>query len=233
MRQPGTRQPRSAPPRIAGLTMARIVDAALQLVDADGADGLQMRALATRLGVAQSALYKHVPGKDALLEALLERVLGDFDTDIDPDLSWRDQLTELAHRFRAALHAHSGLAGLLKTHDPLGENSTRTLDAWARALLRAGLSEEEAGHAWFTLVHYVIGFEATWAFDGRNVTRAFDPEALAEVHARFDALDPARYPGAAALGRHIWNPAVEERFAFGLALLVDGLAARAANRVNP
>ncbi|SDY68011.1 transcriptional regulator, TetR family [Micromonospora pattaloongensis] len=208
--------------------MARIIDAAVELIDAEGTEALQMRRLAARLGVAQSALYKHVPSKDALLDALLERVLGDFDTNVDPELPWREQLTALAHRFRAALHAHSGLAGLLKTRDPLGPNSTRTLDAWARALLRAGLRGADAGHAWFTLVHYVIGFEATAAFDGRNVRRAFDPAALAEVHARFDALDPARYPGATALGRHIWNPAVEERFAYGLELLLDGLAARIA-----
>lgn len=211
---------------VAGLSPDRIAAEALALVDSKGLESLQMRSLADRLGVAQSALYKHVPSKDALLDAVLERVLADFDTSPSPAAPWRDRLEELAHRFRAVLHAHPGLAVLLKSHDPLGENSTRTVDAWASALLDAGLTGDEAGHAWFTLVHYVIGFEATGAFEGRNLARASDPAALAEVHARFAGLDPDRFPGAATLGAHIWTPAVEQRFDYGLGLILDGLALR-------
>lgn len=221
---PKTRQIR--PRVVAGLTLLRIVDEALRLVDSDGVDGLNMRTLAGRLGVTQSALYKHVPSKDVLLDELLERVLGDFDTELDPDRPWQERLYELAERFREVLRAHAGMATLLKSRDPLGENSTRTLDAWARVLLDAGLSGDEAGHAWFALVHYVIGFEATWSVDGRNISRAFDVEALGEVHSRFASLDQERYPGAVALGRHIWNPAPDERFAYGLGLLIDGIATR-------
>jgi AcrR family transcriptional regulator len=176
--------------------------------------------------VTQGALYKHVPGKEALLDAVLERLLGEVDTAVAPDAGWRERLTRLAHSLRAALDAHRGLAGLLKTRDPMGENSMRMLDAWASALLDAGLSGADAGHAWFTLVHYVIGFEATYALDGHNVRRAFDADALAAVHAQFATLDPAQYPGAVALGRHIWNPAAQERFDYGLDLLLDGLQLR-------
>jgi AcrR family transcriptional regulator len=211
---------------MSGLTKDQIVGVALELVDEEGLEALQMRTLARRLGVTQGALYKHLPGKDSLLDAVLERLLGEVDTTPLPGATWREELTRLAHALRAALDAHRGLAGLLKTRDPMGENSMRMLDAWARALLDAGLTGDEAGHAWFTLVHYVIGFEATYALDGHNVRRSFDVEALVEVHRQFAALDADEYPGAVALGRHIWNPAAQERFDFGLALLLDGLEQR-------
>ena len=65
--------------------------------------------------------------------------------------------------------------------------------------------------------------ELTDALDGHNVRRAFNPETLTAIHGQFAALDAERYPGAVALGRHIWNPAAQERFDYGLTLLLDGL----------
>jgi hypothetical protein len=74
----------------------------------------------------------------------------------------------------------------------------------------------------------VISFEATFAADRANLDRATNADELARIHDHFAALDPERYPGLRVLGRHIWSPVLDERFAYGLGLLLDGLAGRPA-----
>jgi AcrR family transcriptional regulator len=211
----------------AGLSADLIAVAALGLVERHGLARLSIRSLATNLGVAPSALYNHLADRDGLIDLMLELALGEVDTDIDPSLNWRQQLTILSHRLRDTLRAHPGIAAVLKGHDPTGPNSVRMGDAFARAIRRSGLTGVEAGHAWYTVVHYVIGFESTFAVDTRNLDRALDPESLAALHDRFQALDPERYPGLHDLGIHIWNPDLDERFAFGLEVVLDGITARA------
>lgn len=58
------------------LTKTAVVDTALELLHESGLAGMSMRTLATRLGVQPSALYWHVPSKQALLTAVAEQVLG-------------------------------------------------------------------------------------------------------------------------------------------------------------
>jgi AcrR family transcriptional regulator len=217
---------RSGRPR--GLDADLLARTALQIVDEQGMSGLNARTLAARLDVGPSALYKHVHGMDALVDLVLDRALGEVDVDLDPRLTWREQAEELAHRLREVLRAHPGIAAALKGRDPLGPNSDRMADAFARVLLRGGFTGADAGHAWYTLVHYVIGFEATFAAETRNRDRAYNERAVAQVHARFDGLDVERFPGLRELGRHIWAPVLDERFTYGLGVFLDGLAMRTA-----
>lgn len=67
-------------PRVGVLDRELIVDAALAQLRAEGLDGLTMRALASRLGVAVSALYNHVPSRAAVLAAVQERFVTGLDT---------------------------------------------------------------------------------------------------------------------------------------------------------
>ncbi|WP_197060975.1 TetR/AcrR family transcriptional regulator [Microbacterium mangrovi] len=66
-------------PRTAVIDRERIVDAALAQLRADGLEGLTMRSLADRLGVAVSALYNHVPSRAAVLAAVQERFVTGLD----------------------------------------------------------------------------------------------------------------------------------------------------------
>ena len=73
----------------------------------------------------------------------------------------------------------------------------------------------------------VIGFEATFAVDRRNLELADDDRALSQIHDRFSQLDTTQLAGLRELGRHIWSPALDQRFNYGLSVLLDGLAMRA------
>jgi len=53
-------------------TRQRILDAARELVLAEGVDGFSMRKLAARIGYTATAIYFHFPDKDALLVELVD-----------------------------------------------------------------------------------------------------------------------------------------------------------------
>jgi AcrR family transcriptional regulator len=48
-----------------------IVDAALELLEQEGLDALSMRRLADRLGIRAPSIYKHLPDKQALENAII------------------------------------------------------------------------------------------------------------------------------------------------------------------
>ena len=102
------------------LTRDRVVAEALAVIAEDGVQALTMRSLATRLGVVPGAVYHHVRNKQQLQDLLLDSVLAEVDVHLDSSLGWADQLKALAHRLRRVLEAHPGVAGILKTRDPLG-----------------------------------------------------------------------------------------------------------------
>ncbi|MEV1240918.1 TetR/AcrR family transcriptional regulator [Nonomuraea sp. NPDC050022] len=59
-----------------GLSLSRIVRAAIELADAEGLEGLSMRKVADRLGFTTMSLYRHVPGRDHLLDLMRDAVMG-------------------------------------------------------------------------------------------------------------------------------------------------------------
>src|SRR4029434_4441130 len=90
------------------LTRERVVAEALAVIAHDGANALTMRRLAARLGVVPGALYRHVRNKQQLHDLVLDGVLAEVDTNVDPALPWTEQLKVIAHRLRAVLDAHPG-----------------------------------------------------------------------------------------------------------------------------
>src|SRR5580698_10417201 len=123
------------------LTRDRVVAEALAVISADGAAALSMRALAARLGVVPGAIYRHVRSKEQLLDLVVDGVLAETDTRVGSTLSWTEQVKTLAHRLRAVLEDHPGIAGLLKTRDPLGPHSLVLAEAFLAPLQAAGLPE--------------------------------------------------------------------------------------------
>ena len=78
-------------------TRQRILDEARELFLDEGLAGFSMRALAGRVGVTATALYRHFPDKDALLASLLGTAFGTFGSYLGRSLSEKTPL----ERFRA------------------------------------------------------------------------------------------------------------------------------------
>ena len=205
------------------LTRERVVAEALAVIAEDGAKALTMRTLAARLGVVPGALYRHVRNKEQLQDLVLDGVLAEVDSDVDAALPWTEQITLLAHRLREVLEDHPGVAGILKTRDPLGPHSLALAEAFLAPLQAAAFRDREAGLAFFLLVDYTIGFAVSSPRTSVNEQRVRDPATRTQLHEFFRSLPPERFPALVALGEHVWLDNREERFTAGLEVLVDGL----------
>ncbi|MBI5088390.1 MAG: TetR family transcriptional regulator [Actinobacteria bacterium] len=106
-----------------------IAAAAIRIADAEGFDAVSMRRIAAELGAGTMTLYHYVRTKDELLTLVVDAVLGEVVVPDDQPLpdDWRQALTVLAHRSRAAVTAHPWM---LDIHDdpPIGPNSARHFD---------------------------------------------------------------------------------------------------------
>jgi AcrR family transcriptional regulator len=205
------------------LTRERVVAEALTVIAEEGVQALTMRALAARLGVVPGALYHHVRNKEQLQDLVLDGVLAEVDCHLDPSLAWTGQLKVLAHRLRAVLEQHPGVAGILKTRDPLGPHSLALAEAFLGPLHAAGFGDREAGLAFFLLVDYTVGFAVSSPPTSVNEQRVRDPATRGQLHQFFRSLPPDRFPALVALGEHVWLDNRDERITAGLDVLVDGL----------
>jgi TetR/AcrR family tetracycline transcriptional repressor len=205
------------------LTRERVVTEALTVIAQDGVQALTMRTLAARLGVVPGALYHHVRNKEQLQDLVLDAVLAEVDGHLDPSQPWTEQIKLLAHRLRAVLEEHPGVAGLLKTRDPLGPHSLALAEAFLAPLQAAGFRDHQAGLAFFLLVDYTTGFAVSSPPTAVSEQRVRDAAIRTQLHEFFRSLPADRFPALVALGEYVWLDNRDERFTAGLDVLVDGL----------
>ena len=215
--------PTDDPDRRPQLTRQRVVAEALAVIAQDGVQAMSMRALAARLRVVPGALYHHFGNKQQLQDLVLDGVLAEVDFHTNPSLAWTEQLKILATRLRQVLEAHPGVAGILKTRDPLGPHSLALAEAFLSPLQTAGFADREAGLAFFLLVDYTIGFAVSSPRTSVNEQRVRDTAIRTQLHEFFRSLPPDRFPALVALGEHVWVDNRDQRFTAGLQVLVDGL----------
>jgi AcrR family transcriptional regulator len=148
--------------RPAKITRDAVLAAALQIIDASGADALSMRGLARALDRDPMILYRHAPNKAALLDGVAETVLARLDVDAsDPD--WAAQLRAVARRFRALALAHPHVVPLIVTRPlatPLGlrpPGTLRPLEDILELLTRAGFTGTDALHIYRALFGFLHG----------------------------------------------------------------------------
>ena len=195
----------------------RILAAALELVDEQGADALSMRSLAQRLGSGTATLYRHFANRSELVAMMVDRMIGevDFDADAVAALPWQQACTSFAQQMFDALGRHGNVASLLIGHVPMGPNALARREKILAVLLDNGFPPVVAAHAYATLSRYVLGFAI-------QLSGSAAVEQDAELAAAFHELDPARYPATLAAADDLPVP-LEEEFAYGLRLIVTGL----------
>nr|WP_237500066.1 TetR/AcrR family transcriptional regulator [Streptomyces sp. SID8379] len=99
---------RPAPTRRASLTLDRIAATAVELADEEGGAAVTMRRLATKLGVAPMAAYRHVSGKEDLWALMFDRVSAELSVP-DGVTDWREVLRSFALQTRELMHRHPWL----------------------------------------------------------------------------------------------------------------------------
>ncbi|AGM09765.1 TetR/AcrR family transcriptional regulator C-terminal domain-containing protein [Amycolatopsis keratiniphila] len=196
--------------RKGSLDLAKITEAAVELLDEAGLPELTTRRLAAKLGVSSPTLYWHVKDKAELLDLVAEAICADA-FEIDRSLPWRDQLASGLRQFRALLLRHRDAAALLRERPPAGPHRLGHIETTARILLEAGFSEEDtAGISRLLTAHVLASVETLPA-------REPDEGFLARLEA---------YPHVGRLGPAFAAQSGEELFELGVEVILDGLATR-------
>ena len=151
----------------AGLDQRRILGAAVQFIDEHGLRELTMRRLGTYLDVEGMALYRYVPGREALLDGVVETVVdelfGDPDVHLEAHHGWVDYLQRLAHGLRRIALAHPEVFPLVATRPPAAPwirpplRSLRWIESMLDVMTSAGFSDEAAAAAYRAFSSFLLG----------------------------------------------------------------------------
>jgi AcrR family transcriptional regulator len=208
------------------LSRAAITDAALAIADAEGLDALSMRRLADALGTGPASLYAHVSGKPELLRLLIDRVAGEIEAPEPDGARWQEQVKEYARRMRAVLSSHRDLAGASLANIPTGPNALRSIDGLLGVLRAGGVPDQVAAYASDLLAQYVSVDVYEGSLFAQRMER--EPEYYGALAAHFAALPTERFPNITAMVPELLHSdGADDRFEFGLEVLVRGIAALA------
>ena len=199
------------------LSRRRVLEAAVRFADREGLGSLTMRRLGAELGVEAMSLYNHVPNKGALLDGMVEVLLGEVE--IPPrSKDWEERVRDGYRAFRRLAHEHPNVFPLLVERPPETMDGVWLVEEFLQTLREAGFGAEEALHAFRSLSSYTFGYAMA---EIRGF--ALEPDG-SRLGAR--ALSPEEFPNLCELGVRLDRVDHDAEFEFGLDLLLSGLRAR-------
>ncbi len=222
-----------APSRKA-LDRAAIVSAALRSIDAYGAQGLTMRGLGQQLGVEAMALYRHVSGREDLLEAVVDELLVGVADGLDDQLraTWQGYLQTLAHAVRAIAVEHYAAFPLVATRHPAAPwlrpplRSLTLVEDFLATLSRHGFSDEQVVDAYRSFSSFLLGHllleSAVRGADTGPVEQPLD-EGDADIPNSDGEVDLSGTPTVARMRTLLSLDRSEEEFEISLETLLDRL----------
>ncbi len=153
--------------RAPGLDRQAILDAASALIERDGLAALSMRRLGRELDVQAMALYRYVPGREHLIDWVVDLVVDELYADPEvlllPTGGWQDYLTRLAYGLRRMALAHPHLFPLVATRPPTAPwvrpplRSLRWIESFLAALSSEGFSDDTAVYAYRAFTGFLLG----------------------------------------------------------------------------
>jgi AcrR family transcriptional regulator len=219
-----------------GLSLDRIVAAAVRVADAEGLAAVSMSRVATELGTAPMSLYRYVAAKDELLALMVDAAYG-----LPPagppaawpagDTGWRAGLSRWAWAMRAKIQQHPWVLGIPIGGLPTLPNEVAWFEDGLCSLQDTGLEEDEKASA----ILLVSGYVRTSASIDADIAAAVlasgkTPDEWMSSYARTltHLADPQRFPALTkfiAAGVFDRADPPDNEFTFGLARILDGLAA--------
>jgi AcrR family transcriptional regulator len=212
------------PTRRTAITLEAIVAAAVQTVDESGVAGLTMRRVAERLGTGPASLYAHVSGRDELLELTFDELLGQVPLPAPEPERWREQVTDMMGALYRVLMSHSdaALAGFGRV--PTSPKALDAGEALAAVLSAGGLTDRVIALGLDQLLLYVCAsaFE-DGVFAHGGMSDEDEDRYRADIDLFYANLPADRFPTIARMHEVLTEPDDQERFSFGLQMLLAGL----------
>ncbi|MEU1630491.1 TetR/AcrR family transcriptional regulator C-terminal domain-containing protein [Streptomyces sp. NPDC020096] len=227
-----TTRTRRSPRRKEALSSERIVETAIELLDATGEDGLTFRALTERLATGPGAIYYHVANKSDLLSAATDAVVAAalaLKPTEPADAPWAG-IHAVALGLFDAIGQHPWLATQLSTQlsrSPWGPVAPRIFESVGRQVHALGVPEDGWFTAGSTLMHYILGAAGQNAANtasartrGPDADRAQFLDTVAEA---WEQLDPDDYPITRAVAGQMREHDDREQFLAGIDLILAGI----------
>ncbi|GAA1003559.1 TetR/AcrR family transcriptional regulator [Streptomyces thermogriseus] len=204
------------------LDRKRVADAALNLLNEVGLEGLTLSAIGRELGVKAPALYWHFKDKQALLDEMATEMFRRMiaGTSPDPADTWRERLRKSNHALRTTLRGYRDGAKVFSGSRFTSLVHAEQMEDNLRLFTATGFTLAQAVRAITTTYVYTLGF----------VTEEQGTEPLpGQRREGFDLEERARamedFPLAAAAGAEIFAD-YDRHFTEGLEIVIDGIAAR-------
>ncbi|GAA1273500.1 TetR/AcrR family transcriptional regulator C-terminal domain-containing protein [Sphaerisporangium rubeum] len=198
------------------LSRSRIVGAAIDLIEREGADAISMRRIAAGLGVGVMSLYNHVPSKAALLDAVAETVLSQLAFTDDPGAHWTERVRSQARAFRQIAHHYPRSTMVVVSRQMQSTAGLLPVERALATLRDAGFDAQDAVHVLRTFIAFIVGSLLREV----GVTPAITPAP------RATDVDPVLFPETGAMAGFFASYDHEETFEYGLDLLVNAIAVR-------
>lgn len=203
------------------LTRTRIVATALALVDRDGLGALSMRRLGTELGVDPMAVYYHIPNKEALLDAIVEAVMGEIDLSSDhPADPIEERVMGAARAYRDVMLAHANALPIVLSRGPATPTALAPVELLMGILRDAGLPPGYALAGMNTIAAAVRGAV------GMAAAHQAAPPSAERMEAMAQALPVEKFPRLRE-AMLCAGDFLERDFEFGIRALARGLIAEA------
>lgn len=210
------------------MSIEKIVEAAIELADAEGIGAVSMAAVAAKLGFTPMSLYRYVSAKDDLLLLMQEEATGLPPEEHRENSGWRAKLRALFEAQALIFVRHPWILSLPITGSPITPNSSAWLDAALEALADTPLDDQEklaaalavSGHArWYGMIL------AGYAEQARST--GLSPDAVSEREAAlYDRVITAEeFPELRRVIDAGVFAADDDPFRFALARTFDGLEA--------
>jgi len=221
------------------LSREQIVTAALDLLDAEGLEGMNMRALGKRLNSAATAVYWHVGSREGLIALAADRAWAEVDLPDPAEVGWRTAASEMATSEYAMLTRHLWLVQAFGSYQLYGPGKARHDDHSIAVYEAAGFVGAEADQATSAVFTFVLGnalgLAATASFTRKLGRDGGDVHVLMQA-SRAEVVElAAQFPRLRArleLPSAGYGSAPRGSFAFGLQAVLDGLEARLAARAT-
>ncbi|RDG38565.1 TetR/AcrR family transcriptional regulator [Streptomyces corynorhini] len=220
---PGTRR------RRVPITVAQVVDTALDVIAAEGYEALTMRRLAGALDTGPASLYAHVVNKADLDELLIARLCAGLVLPEPDPAAWREQIRGVCGQLRDAYLRYPGISRAALAMAPTDLETVRLSEGMLGILLAGGAAPRAAAWAADALLLYVGAYCLEISvMDQRKVDNDADWVVdTDELRRRLTALPAATFPHITRHAAEITAGGGHDRFDFTVALMIDGLAGTA------
>ncbi len=199
------------------------MEAAIEILDAEGESGLTFRALAAHLATGAGAIYWHVANKSELLATAADDVIARVMTDVEEGTEPREAIRSITSGVFDAIDAHPWV-GTQLSREPWQSAITQILEGVGGQVQALGVPERAQFDSASALVSYILGLAAQYAAAARLLAEDTDRSAfLATVAARWAQLDRAKYPFVHQAATQMRDHDDREQFLAGIDLILDGM----------